>query len=148
MRRTEALIRPSLAYNELGDADVIIEAVFEDMTLKRKIFRQLDAIAHRHAFDGDERHDVDGAEPRMLAFVRAEIDVGNGALEERHHRALDAGLIASEREHRSVVRGVGGMIEQAHAGHGRNRVDHARDHVGTTAFADVRNAFDEHRSAV
>jgi 3-hydroxyacyl-CoA dehydrogenase len=40
-----ALIRSSLAYGDLGDADVIVEAVFEDMTLKHEIFRKLDAVA-------------------------------------------------------------------------------------------------------
>ena len=40
-----ARIRPSLEYGDLRDADVIIEAVFEDMTLKHEIFRKLDAVA-------------------------------------------------------------------------------------------------------
>jgi 3-hydroxyacyl-CoA dehydrogenase len=40
-----ALIRPSLDYTSLGDADVIVEAVFENMELKQTIFRQLDAVA-------------------------------------------------------------------------------------------------------
>ena len=40
-----ALIKGSLDYEDLRDADVIIEAVFENMDLKREIFRKLDAIA-------------------------------------------------------------------------------------------------------
>jgi 3-hydroxyacyl-CoA dehydrogenase len=40
-----ALIRSSLTYQDLGDADVIIEAVFEDLDLKRKIFATLDHVA-------------------------------------------------------------------------------------------------------
>jgi 3-hydroxyacyl-CoA dehydrogenase len=39
------LIRTSLDYAALRDADVIIEAVFEDLDLKREIFRRLDAAA-------------------------------------------------------------------------------------------------------
>ena len=31
--------------------------------------RQRHAVGHRHALDRDERHDVDRAEPRMLALV-------------------------------------------------------------------------------
>jgi 3-hydroxyacyl-CoA dehydrogenase len=44
-----ALIRPSLDYDTLRDADLIIEAVFEDLDLKREIFRKLDAVARRGA---------------------------------------------------------------------------------------------------
>lgn len=39
------LIRSSLAYEDLDEADVIIEAVFEDMALKRSIFAALDRVA-------------------------------------------------------------------------------------------------------
>ena len=39
------LISSSLSYDALSNADIIIEAVFEDMELKRKIFAQLDAVA-------------------------------------------------------------------------------------------------------
>jgi 3-hydroxyacyl-CoA dehydrogenase len=40
-----ALIRGSLSYDDLRDADVIIEAVFESMDLKRSIFAMLDRVA-------------------------------------------------------------------------------------------------------
>lgn len=40
-----ALIGGALSYDALRDADVIIEAVFESMTLKRTIFAELDRIA-------------------------------------------------------------------------------------------------------
>jgi 3-hydroxyacyl-CoA dehydrogenase len=39
------LIRGSLDYADLADADVLIEAVFENLELKRKIFAALDAVA-------------------------------------------------------------------------------------------------------
>jgi 3-hydroxyacyl-CoA dehydrogenase len=39
-----SLIRGSLAYEDLRDADVAIEAVFENMDLKRKIFATLDRV--------------------------------------------------------------------------------------------------------
>jgi 3-hydroxyacyl-CoA dehydrogenase len=41
-------IRGSLSYADLADCDVVIEAVFEDMELKRSVFRELD----RHAKPG------------------------------------------------------------------------------------------------
>lgn len=40
-----ALISTSLSYDALKEADVIIEAVFENMALKRKIFTELDRVA-------------------------------------------------------------------------------------------------------
>lgn len=43
--RAQALIRTSSRYEDLGEADLIIEAVFEDMAVKEAVFRQLDAVA-------------------------------------------------------------------------------------------------------
>eukprot|EP01012_Entosiphon_sulcatum_P065397 TRINITY_DN94347_c0_g1_i1.p1 TRINITY_DN94347_c0_g1~~TRINITY_DN94347_c0_g1_i1.p1 ORF type:complete len:727 (-),score=125.65 TRINITY_DN94347_c0_g1_i1:83-2242(-) len=43
MQQRLALIRGSVAFADLGDVDMVIEAVFEDMDLKQQIFRQLDA---------------------------------------------------------------------------------------------------------
>ena len=39
------LIKGTLGYDELKDADLIIEAVFEDMGVKESVFRKLDVIA-------------------------------------------------------------------------------------------------------
>ena len=38
------LLKPTLSYDDLKDADIVIEAVFEDMPVKEKVFRQLDAV--------------------------------------------------------------------------------------------------------
>ncbi|GGK32242.1 3-hydroxyacyl-CoA dehydrogenase [Deinococcus malanensis] len=40
-----ALLTPSLNMEDLADADIIIEAVFENMDVKKEIFTKLDAIA-------------------------------------------------------------------------------------------------------
>ncbi|MFN0180076.1 MAG: 3-hydroxyacyl-CoA dehydrogenase NAD-binding domain-containing protein [Gemmatimonadales bacterium] len=40
-----ALLTPSLRYEDLGGADLIIEAVFEEMGVKEQVFRKLDGIA-------------------------------------------------------------------------------------------------------
>src|SRR5437879_3127556 len=40
-----ALIRPTLAYQDLAHADLIVEAVFEDIAVKEQVFRQLDQVA-------------------------------------------------------------------------------------------------------
>ena len=39
-----ALIHPTLSYDDLGDTDLVIEAVFEDMDVKRQVFEKLDAV--------------------------------------------------------------------------------------------------------
>jgi 3-hydroxyacyl-CoA dehydrogenase len=44
-----ALIRPSTAYATISDTDIVIEAAYEDMALKRDIFKELDRCAPRHA---------------------------------------------------------------------------------------------------
>jgi 3-hydroxyacyl-CoA dehydrogenase len=44
-----ALITGSLAYEDIVDADLVIEAVFEDMPLKKEIFAKLDKMARPDA---------------------------------------------------------------------------------------------------
>ena len=43
------LLRPTLSYNDLGDADLIIEAVFETMAIKKEVFAKLDRAAKKGA---------------------------------------------------------------------------------------------------
>ena len=40
-----ALLAPAQSYGELRDADLVIEAVFEDMGVKEQVFRSLDEVA-------------------------------------------------------------------------------------------------------
>ncbi|MET0682879.1 MAG: 3-hydroxyacyl-CoA dehydrogenase NAD-binding domain-containing protein [Casimicrobiaceae bacterium] len=40
-----ALLRPTLSYDDLRDADLVIEAVFEEMDIKRDVFATLDRVA-------------------------------------------------------------------------------------------------------
>ena len=40
-----ALLQPTLRYQDLGAADIVIEAVFEDLAVKQKVFRELDRVA-------------------------------------------------------------------------------------------------------
>ena len=39
-----ALLTPTLSYADVADADLVIEAVFEDLGVKEQVFRQLDAV--------------------------------------------------------------------------------------------------------
>ena len=77
--------------------------------------RQLHALRHRHAFDRNERHHVDGAHARMFALVRAQVDVGKRALEQHRNAGGQRRGVAGQREDRAVVRGVGLHVEHAQA---------------------------------
>ena len=44
-----ALIEPTLSIQDLANADLIIEAVFEEMSIKKAVFTELDAIAKKGA---------------------------------------------------------------------------------------------------
>jgi 3-hydroxyacyl-CoA dehydrogenase len=44
-----ALLKPTLTYNDLAQADLIIEAVFETMAIKRDVFGTLDKVAKKGA---------------------------------------------------------------------------------------------------
>ena len=39
-----ALLTTTLAYDDLKDADLVIEAVFEEMGVKEKVFKKLDEV--------------------------------------------------------------------------------------------------------
>ncbi|XP_041478432.1 peroxisomal bifunctional enzyme-like isoform X1 [Lytechinus variegatus] len=39
-----SLVRPTLSYDDLKDVDVVVEAVFENMALKKEIFKKLDGV--------------------------------------------------------------------------------------------------------
>jgi 3-hydroxyacyl-CoA dehydrogenase len=44
-KKRMALFTPTTSYDDLADADIVIEAVFEEMTVKKEVFSKLDAIA-------------------------------------------------------------------------------------------------------
>jgi 3-hydroxyacyl-CoA dehydrogenase len=45
MQQRLALLTPSLAYDGFAEADIIVEAVFENLELKKQVFREIDKIA-------------------------------------------------------------------------------------------------------
>ena len=45
MDQRMGLLQGVLSYDELKDADIVIEAVFEDMAVKKQVFEKLDAVA-------------------------------------------------------------------------------------------------------
>ncbi len=44
-----AMLKPTLAYADVGDADLVIEAVFETMAIKKDVFGKLDKAAKKGA---------------------------------------------------------------------------------------------------
>jgi 3-hydroxyacyl-CoA dehydrogenase len=44
-----ALLAPTLDFNALSAADIVIEAAYEDMAIKQDVFKRLDAVARRGA---------------------------------------------------------------------------------------------------
>jgi 3-hydroxyacyl-CoA dehydrogenase len=68
-----ALLKPTLHYDDIADADLVIEAVFEDMGVKEQVFRQLDALARPGAIlaTNTSTLDVD----RIAACTRRPHDV-------------------------------------------------------------------------
>ena len=44
LQQNMALLRPTLSYDDVQAADLVIEAVFEDMAVKRAVFEKLDSV--------------------------------------------------------------------------------------------------------
>jgi len=42
MDQRMALIQPTLSFDDIADADIVVEAVFENMDLKKEVFREID----------------------------------------------------------------------------------------------------------
>ena len=68
-----ALLSTTLAYDALKDADLIIEAVFEELGVKEAVFKQLDAVAKPGAIlaSNTSTLDVD----KIAAFTQRPQDV-------------------------------------------------------------------------
>jgi len=68
-----ALIKPTLSYGDIAQADIVVEAVFEDMDVKQKVFETLDATMKPGAIlaSNTSTLDVD----RIAAFTKRPQDV-------------------------------------------------------------------------
>jgi len=67
------LIRPTLSYKDLAQADIVIEAVFEDLAVKEAVFKQLDEVMKPGAIlaTNTSTLDVD----KIASFTRRPQDV-------------------------------------------------------------------------
>ena len=68
-----ALLSTTLDYGDLKDADLVIEAVFEDMGVKEQVFRQLDAVMKPGAILASNTSTLDLN--RIASFTRRPQDV-------------------------------------------------------------------------
>ncbi len=68
-----ALIRPTMSYDDIRNADIVIEAVFEDMPVKETVFRKLDEVMKAGAIlaSNTSTLDVD----KIAAFTKRPQDV-------------------------------------------------------------------------
>jgi 3-hydroxyacyl-CoA dehydrogenase len=73
LQQTIALLKPTLSYDDIKTADLVIEAVFEDMAVKQAVFEKLDAAAKPGAVlaTNTSTLDVD----KIAAFTRRPQDV-------------------------------------------------------------------------
>jgi 3-hydroxyacyl-CoA dehydrogenase len=72
-QKRAALITPSMDFADAKHADLIIEAVFEDLEVKKDVFRKLDAVARRGAILATNTSTLDVN--RIAAFTRRPADV-------------------------------------------------------------------------
>ncbi|HEY8554628.1 MAG TPA: 3-hydroxyacyl-CoA dehydrogenase NAD-binding domain-containing protein [Burkholderiales bacterium] len=68
-----SLLKPTLSYDDLKDADLIVEAVFEDMGVKEGVFRKLDEIAKPGAILASNTSTLDLN--RIASFTKRPQDV-------------------------------------------------------------------------
>ena len=73
LQQNIALLKPTLSYGDIKTADLVIEAVFEDMAVKQEVFERLDAVAKPGAILATNTSTLDVN--RIAAFTRRPQDV-------------------------------------------------------------------------
>ena len=68
-----ALVQPTLAYADLAEADLVVEAVFEDLGVKKAVFEELDRVARPGAILATNTSTLDVN--RIAAFTKRPQDV-------------------------------------------------------------------------
>ncbi|HWE25065.1 MAG TPA: 3-hydroxyacyl-CoA dehydrogenase NAD-binding domain-containing protein, partial [Myxococcales bacterium] len=68
-----ALIQPTLSYSDVADADIVVEAVFEEFAVKESVFRRLDEVAKKGAILASNTSTLDLN--RIAAVTRRPADV-------------------------------------------------------------------------
>jgi 3-hydroxyacyl-CoA dehydrogenase len=73
LQQNMALLKATLSYDDIKAADLVIEAVFEDMAVKQTVFEKLDAVAKPGAILATNTSTLDVN--RIAAFTRRPQDV-------------------------------------------------------------------------
>jgi 3-hydroxyacyl-CoA dehydrogenase len=73
LQQNMALLKATLSYDDVKTADLVIEAVFEDMAVKQAVFEKLDAVAKPGAILATNTSTLDVN--RIAAFTRRPQDV-------------------------------------------------------------------------
>ncbi len=73
LQQTMALLTPTLSYDDVAHADLVIEAVFEELAVKQAVFEQLDACMKTGAILATNTSTLDVN--RIAAFTRRPQDV-------------------------------------------------------------------------
>ncbi|HUP91237.1 MAG TPA: 3-hydroxyacyl-CoA dehydrogenase NAD-binding domain-containing protein [Solimonas sp.] len=73
LEKRMALIEPTLDYAKLGSADIVIEAVFEDMDVKKTVFEKLDSVMKPGAILASNTSTLDL--DKIAAFTKRPQDV-------------------------------------------------------------------------
>ena len=73
MEARMTLLTPSLSYDDIGDCDLVIEAVFEDIGVKEQVFTKLDAVMKQGAILASNTSTLDMN--KIAGFTRRPQDV-------------------------------------------------------------------------
>src|SRR5439155_8463471 len=92
-----------------------------------------------------ERNDVHRAEARVLALVRAHVDLDEGGCDEGVRGGGHRVGVAGEGEDGAVVIDVTRLIEEPDPGDVADGLRQSVDHLAAAAFADVRHALHQPR---
>lgn len=68
-----SLLQPTLSYDSLRDTDLVVEAVFEDMSVKEQVFSRLDAVVRQGAILASNTSTLDLN--RIAGFTKRPADV-------------------------------------------------------------------------
>ena len=100
-----------------------------------------DADRHVRWVQRHQGHDVHRSDSGMFAGMKPEVDPLEGGRVERQQRRPQRRAFSNQREDGSVVRGVGGGIEQIDAGAVRQGGRQGLDDLGAPPLTDVGNRF-------
>ena len=129
VRPAHGLLKTTLSYDDIKDADLVIEAVFEEMGVKEKVFKKLDEVMKPGAILATNTSTLDVEQDRVVH--QAPAGRGRPALLQPGQRdeAARGGARRQDREGRAGHRDDAGQDDQEDGGRlGRLRRLHRQPH--------------------